>query len=65
MIEKAEAPGPDLERKDFGQLLTEWRGLFSHCVSETEKFTREKPVAGLAIAFLAGTVLSSLWRKRS
>jgi hypothetical protein len=64
MIEQAETTSPALERKDFGQLLGEWRNIFSHCVSETEKFTREKPSAGLAIAFLAGTVLSSLWRKR-
>ena len=64
MIEKAETKSTDLERKDFGELLGEWRAIFSNCVSETEKFTREKPSAGLALAFLAGTVVSSLWRKR-
>ncbi len=45
-------------------LLGEWREVASRCVDEAERFTREKPTAGLAAAFLAGIFLSSLLRRR-
>ncbi len=45
-------------------LLGEWREILSRCVDEAEKFTREKPAAGLSVAFLAGIFLASLLRRR-
>jgi hypothetical protein len=64
MKDKDEAPPSEPGRKDFVQLLADWREIFTHGVDEAEKFTREKPSVGLAIAFFAGTLLSSLWRRR-
>jgi len=64
MKDKDEAPASDPGRKDFVQLLEDWREIFTHGVDEAEKFTREKPAMGLAIAFFAGTLISSLWRRR-
>lgn len=45
-------------------LFGEWRRLASRLLEEAEQFTREKPSAGLAGAFLAGFVLSSFFRRR-
>ena len=51
-------------RETFSALLGEWRQLASRLVEEAEQFTREKPAAGLAAAFVAGFVLNSLFRRR-
>jgi ElaB/YqjD/DUF883 family membrane-anchored ribosome-binding protein len=51
-------------RESFGSILKSWGQILSGFVDEAEKFTREKPSAGLATAFLAGLVLGSLFRRR-
>ena len=45
-------------------LLSEWRDLCRRCLDEAESFTRERPAAGLAIAFFAGTFFVSFFRRR-
>lgn len=45
-------------------LLGEWRDLLVRAVDEAERFTREKPAAGLVAAFLAGLFTGSLIRRR-
>lgn len=45
-------------------LLSEWSAVCRQCLDEVEGFTRERPAAGLAIAFLAGTFFVSLFRRR-
>ena len=59
---------PNSEPKDTfdkaSRLMTDWRKLLSRGVDEVEAFTREKPVAGLATAFLAGILTGSFFRRR-
>jgi ElaB/YqjD/DUF883 family membrane-anchored ribosome-binding protein len=51
-------------RESLGSILKSWGEILSELVDEAEKFTREKPSAGLATAFLAGLVLGSIFRRR-
>ncbi len=59
-----ERPSSESSSEKLSRLLTDWREVFSRCVDEAEKFTREKPSMGLAVAFFAGAVFGSLLRKR-
>ncbi len=51
-------------REAIAALAADWREIFSRCVDEAERFTRDKPAAGLAAAFLTGFVAASLLRRR-
>ena len=51
-------------KETLAGLMAEWRELLGRAVDEAEKFTREKPVAGLSVAFLAGLLLGGLFRRR-
>jgi len=57
-------PRPEKLVETFAGLLGEWRELLSRGVDEAEKFTREKPAAGLSAAFFAGILFGSLLRRR-
>jgi hypothetical protein len=49
---------------DLTALLSEWGDLCARCMDKVDTFTRERPVASLAIAIFAGTFLGSLFRRR-
>jgi len=49
---------------DLTALLSEWGDLCHRCFDKVESFTRERPMASLAIAIFAGTFLGSLFRRR-
>lgn len=51
-------------RDVFLELLSEWRELAGRLLKEAEEYTREKPAAGLAAAFLAGFLTGSFLRRR-
>jgi hypothetical protein len=62
--ESSEQSAPDPFCESASKLLSDWRKILSRVVDEAETFTREKPVVGLTAAFLAGTFLSSFFRRR-
>lgn len=64
MDETAGNSEPKARLETASRLLTDWRHLLSRGVEEAETFTREKPVAGLAAAFLAGLLTGSFFRRR-
>jgi ElaB/YqjD/DUF883 family membrane-anchored ribosome-binding protein len=51
-------------RVAVGTLLRDWRELLTRCVEEAERFTRERPSAGLAAAFVAGLLAGGFLRRR-
>jgi ElaB/YqjD/DUF883 family membrane-anchored ribosome-binding protein len=59
-----ENSGPRPARDVFAELLSEWRELAGRLLKEAENYTREKPAAGLAAAFLAGLLAGTLLRRR-
>ncbi len=59
-----EKPASERKAETLAGLLAEWRQIVSRCVDEAERFTREKPAAGLSAAFFAGFILGSLLRRR-
>ena len=64
MEETDEKTAPEGSGKIFSELLGEWREVLTRAVDEAETFTRERPIAGLGAAFVAGLVLGNLFRKR-
>jgi ElaB/YqjD/DUF883 family membrane-anchored ribosome-binding protein len=59
-----ENSGPRPARDVFLELLSEWRELAGRLLKEAEEYTRQKPAAGLAAAFLAGLVAGTFLRRR-
>ena len=47
-----------------GDLLREWRIVFTRVLEEAETLTREKPGVGLASSFMLGFALGRLFGKR-
>ncbi len=64
MEDNGDKPRSDRLLETLTGLLGEWREILSRCVDEAEKFTREKPAAGLSAAFFAGILFGSLLRRR-
>ena len=64
MAETAEKSEPRITLETASRLFGDWRRLLVRGVEEAEEFTREKPTAGLAAAFLAGIVTGSFFRRR-
>ena len=64
MNESAEKSEASCTFETASKLLRDWRNILSRGVEEAEAFTKDKPVAGLTLAFLAGVVISSLFRRR-
>ncbi|HVR85705.1 MAG TPA: hypothetical protein VMU54_15410 [Planctomycetota bacterium] len=62
--EPTKDPSPDPFCESASRLISDWRKILCRVVDEAEILTREKPVVGLAAAFLAGAFLSSLFRRR-
>lgn len=64
MSQDPENSGARPARDVFLELLSEWRELAKRLLKEAEEYTREKPSAGLAAAFLAGFMAGSFLRRR-
>ena len=64
MVEPTDQSRSDRARQAFSELLGDWRELLSKAVDEAEKFTREKPAAGLTAAFVVGLVVGSFFKRR-
>ena len=64
MSETAEKSDPGRALETASRLLGDWRHLLARGLEEAEEFTREKPTAGLAAAFIAGLVTGSFFRRR-
>ena len=55
---------PDEVREKARELLADWRTWVSEGLTQVETFTKEKPATGLALSFLTGFVISSLFRRK-
>lgn len=64
MAGNGEGSDPAPPREALAALLRDWRELLARCVEEAERFTREKPSAGLAGAFVAGLLAGGFLRRR-
>ena len=64
MDETSQKTVPERKSDAFSTLLGEWREVLTRAVDEAERFTRDRPVAGLGAAFVAGLVFGNLFRKR-
>ncbi len=62
MTDKASSEGDRLKEIAV-EILRELTEVVKAAADEAETFVREKPVAGAAAAFVAGWVLSSLFRR--
>jgi hypothetical protein len=64
MTDTSDTPSLNPLCDSASKLLSDWRELLCRLTDEAEKFTREKPAVGLAVAFFAGAFLSSIFRRR-
>lgn len=46
------------------KLLSDWRVWLSESLDQVETFTKEKPSSGLALSFLTGFLLGSIFRRK-
>ncbi len=46
-------------KESASKLMSDWLAIAKGAAEEAEKFVKEKPVAGAAIAFVAGWILGS------
>lgn len=62
MTTDRQAPSATLKNTAL-HLVSEWSEVLKAAVDEAEKFVREKPVAGAAVAFAAGWILGSFFKR--
>ncbi|MEK7469651.1 MAG: hypothetical protein AAB074_19935 [Planctomycetota bacterium] len=60
-----EEPKSDDVRERARELFADWRTWVSEGLTQVETFTKEKPAAGLALSFLAGFLISFVFRRKS
>lgn len=53
----------DKLRESASKLLRDWLDLARAATEEAEKFVREKPVTGAAIAFVTGWILGAALKR--
>lgn len=63
MVEKRDQHDGASARDAAREILGDWREILKAAVDDAEKFVRQKPLAGAAIAFAAGWMLCSLFKK--